>query len=206
MKDTGSAWFEHSNAHGIMSMIQNLVLKDQKQFVYFLGKAVELAEDPKMLDSKYLGLAEGLGHCVSLMNGEMYPDCPDLPLWCFKMTVGLIVHHEQAGELESAARWTFFSGILWGEIESRMRWADQAEHGRKRLKNLAQSRELHNARRSIAAAMEHSRWQTAAEEIWQRHPNWSKANVATELAKHEAFVGASSSTIRQRIKKPDKAG
>jgi hypothetical protein len=45
-----------------------------------------------------------------------------------------------------------------------------------------------------------SRDQVAAEEIWRRHPNWSKQQVGAEIARMRGD-GANPDTIRRRIKK-----
>ena len=60
-------------------------------------------------------------------------------------------------------------------------------------------RELEENRTGKAkqAEAKHSIWQKAADEIWNRKPNWTKTNVAKEIAK----TGGNYHTIRRRIER-----
>jgi hypothetical protein len=46
--------------------------------------------------------------------------------------------------------------------------------------------------------------QALAEEVWQRHPGWSKAQVARQIAGKAGIEGIAVRTIREHIRKPKK--
>jgi hypothetical protein len=56
------------------------------------------------------------------------------------------------------------------------------------------------AARSERSGQNRRDWQAQANEIWQRHPDWSSRNVARAIARNDP--AANWYTIRRRIKKP----
>jgi hypothetical protein len=63
----------------------------------------------------------------------------------------------------------------------------------------AWQRAQNEARRDIARR-KYANWQTAANEIWVHHGDWSAASVAAQVAKQ--FAGTNPDTIRRKIVKP----
>lgn len=85
-----------------------------------------------------------------------------------------------------------------------------AVRGRQLKGALTSASRAANAERRAEARLEHVRWQEIADPIWQNDPTKSAANVAMLVQKrlkpNDRGQVPSINTIRQRIKKPDKAG
>lgn len=204
MTEVGHGWFSGLGDNLVQIAQRNMVEGGEPTNTY-LNHAVRLAFGQD--ESAYTALANTCRKTFLEIRGDkVCRDSNDLPLWTYMFFAGALMEAEKTGDLDLERKYSFACGAVWGELEAMWQWRKPAEHGAKRLTNLTESRESHNAIRANQAALEHSRWQSAADEIWERHPSWTKINVATELAKNPLFAGASCHTIRQRIKKPDKAG
>lgn len=203
MKESGIAWFERSNTQAIIEMLQTEVLVDRKSTVVLMDEVLKLVEAaPEPTDRRY-PLYESACRCLSAMEHQVLPDAPGLPHWCYLMAVGVVLRAERREEWGVASHWTFWCGMLWGELDAKWRWQAPAAHGQKRLNSLEESRTLHNAARAMAADKEHAEWQAAANEIWQRRPKLTHSAMARRLAND---FPRSAETIRKHIKKPGQAG
>ncbi len=73
-------------------------------------------------------------------------------------------------------------------------------------KNISINRER-GVKGSSASKKQAAQWKQAAqkvaEDIWERHPDWSADNVATHVLR-KLDLGKSKSTVRQAIQKPDR--
>lgn len=92
-----------------------------------------------------------------------------------------------------------------GEMESLRRLSDAAnakitgpliDESLKRRDRFVDAVRPHNERTRQAAEAQRAEWQSAADEIWTRHPDWTATAVAKQIAKRH---GGKADTIRRRI-------
>ncbi len=78
-----------------------------------------------------------------------------------------------------------------------------ALHGRASTKKLSQGREQRNFEANFEARRRYAEWQHMANEIWRRHPTWSKTAVAGQIKKNNSNVTAKTETIAKKIIPPN---
>lgn len=140
-------------------------------------------------------------------QGSLFRPHTDWGWYVERMLANLGLMHacRAKGEVDDACLYAVELGQLMAESRIKFEWEKDALHGRKRLRTLADSRETNNAKRAAEASNERANWQAEAMKIWKRNHSLSAAAVAKILAR-DTFPERSPSTIRQAIKKPDKAG
>jgi hypothetical protein len=100
-------------------------------------------------------------------------------------------HIAEGMELDGAVTIAMIVGGIIREAEIRFGY----------IKNQSQTGGVTRGKRQTAVRVtEWAKWQTAANEIWKKHPNWGKPTVAGMVQKE--FPNATVRTIRLRIKKP----
>lgn len=117
--------------------------------------------------------------------------------------------HLTSGDAETHAKMRDFAHLAIFEAGARFGWlakaaesdelmrAEALKHWKRRGAGRSGG-QLGAQRRRIDAANWEKAFQNHADEVWCRHPNWSKARVASEVAK---LTGRPPNTIRQAIKK-----
>lgn len=109
------------------------------------------------------------------------------------------------GDHDRVALYAYYLGFKRAELRLKREREKEWETGRKQHQVLGETRERFNLARQAIAIAEREKWQMEAEGVWSANPRLSKAAVA-EIVRTRLKASETRNTIRQALKKPDKAG